>query len=271
VRYPAIDISTDDRELIYALLDDYAPSAVQERDSGLIAFFPSCAARDSALIAIARRYQAVAIDVPDGDWARRSQRGLEPVTVGRITIYPHLSGTGREPPATSPASLAIVITPSMGFGTGHHATTRLCLAALQKVDVRGRSVLDVGTGSGVLAIAASLLVAARVEGIDFDADAIAAARDNLLLNLGAPNVTFTFADLSTASLPAADVVTANLTGGLLVRSAPTLLAAIDSGGAILLSGVMTAERDDVVRAFTGAEIVWEEHEDEWVGLTVKKS
>jgi len=271
VFYPAIDISTDDRELIYALLDDYAPSAIQERDSGLTAFFPSSAARDAALGALSTRYQSVAVDVPDGDWARRSQQGLEPVTVGRITIYPHPGGAARELSATSPARLAIVITPSMGFGTGHHVTTRLCLAALQEVDVRGRSVLDVGTGSGVLAIAASLLGAARVEGIDFDADAIAAARDNLLLNLDAPNVAFTCADLSTASLPAADVVTANLTGGLLVRSAPTLLAAIGSQGAIVLSGVMTAERDDVVRAFTGAEIVWEQHEAGWVGLIVKKS
>ena len=269
--YPAIDISTDDHELIYAFLDDFAPAAIQERDGGLTAFFRSTAARDAALETIASRYQAVAIDVPDGDWVRRSQQGLAPVTVGRITIYPHSAGTAPERPAPGAASLAIVITPSMGFGTGHHATTRLCLAALQQLDLRGRSVLDIGTGSGVLAIAASLLGAGRVQGIDFDPDAIAAARDNLVLNPAAANVAFTCVDFSIASLPLVDVVTANLTGALLVRSAFRLLAAVGSGGLIVLSGVMMGERDDVVRAFAGAEIVSERREDEWVGLTVKRS
>ena len=158
----------------------------------------------------------------------------------------------------------------MGFGTGHHATTRLCLAALQHIDVRGKTVLDVGTGSGILAIAARALGAVRVIGIDFDPDAIQSARENLQLNPPIASVTFTVADLGSAALEPADIVTANLTGGLLVRAASKLLAATVPGGTLVLSGLMTGESDEVQEAFRPFTIVWEQSEDEWIGLAVKK-
>lgn len=270
--YPAIDVSTDDPELVYPLLDDYAPSAIEERDDGLRAFFSSCDARDAALRAMSSRFPAVPVDVPDQDWARRSQENLSPVRVGRITIHPNrLFDPNAESSIAVPGGIEIVIAPSMGFGTGHHATTRLCLAAMQDVDVRGRAVLDVGTGSGVLAIAAIRLGAARALGIDNDPDAIQAAHDNRALNPQAPNVAFACADLSAGSLPPADILTANLTGALLMRAAGTLLAAVRSGGILILSGLLADERDAVVRAFDGGTVVWERTEDEWVGLAVKKS
>jgi ribosomal protein L11 methyltransferase len=159
----------------------------------------------------------------------------------------------------------------MGFGTGHHATTRLCLAALQTMDLDGRDVLDVGTGSGVLAIAAVRLGAARALGIDYDADAIQSARENLAANPAARNVSFETIDLAAAALPASDVVTANLTGAMLVRASPVLLAAVRTGGVLILSGILADERDEVAAAYPRAPIVWERDEDGWVGLAVKKS
>jgi ribosomal protein L11 methyltransferase len=158
----------------------------------------------------------------------------------------------------------------MGFGTGHHVTTRLCLAALQTIDLNGRSVLDVGTGSGVLAIAADLLGAASALGIDNDADAIQSARESLELNPDARHVTFETIDLAARTLPAADVVTANLTGALLIRSAGALLTAVRPHGMLILSGIQSGERDEVRQAFGDAEIGWEREEDGWVGLAVKK-
>jgi ribosomal protein L11 methyltransferase len=158
----------------------------------------------------------------------------------------------------------------MGFGTGHHATTRLCLAALQTLDLSHLSVLDVGTGSGVLAIAADRLGAARALGIDYDPDAVQAARENLALNPTARAVSFAVADLRTSPLPPAGVVTANLTGALLIETATDLLGAVDAGGTLIVSGLLAGERDEVVRALT-ARIVWECEEDGWVGLAMKKS
>jgi ribosomal protein L11 methyltransferase len=276
VLYPALDIPAPFSELIYALLDEHAPTAIEERDAGLRVFFASEAARDAALRAIGSQYPASAVDVPDEDWARRSQQNLPPVTVGRITISPPTATNPFTTPnpesrTTNPDDVVITISPSMGFGTGHHATTRLCLAALQTIDLRGRTVLDVGTGSGILAIAARLLGAARTVGVDVDPDAIQSARENLDLNPDAAGVEFECADLADGPLPAAAVVTANLTGALLVRSAETLRAATADGGTLILSGMLTDERDDVARAFGAAAVVWERHEDEWVALAVKKS
>ena len=162
----------------------------------------------------------------------------------------------------------------MGFGTGHHATTRLCLSALQAVDLSNRLVLDVGTGSGIMAIAAVGLGAARAVGVDDDPDAIQSANENLALNR-VETVEFRVADLFSATLTSADVdvITANLTGAFLVRAAGLLLALLRPGGTLIVSGLLQEERHDVVRAFeeAGSTIVWEQEEEGWVALGMKKS
>src|SRR5262245_57796160 len=274
--YPALDVRTDAPDMLAALVDDFAPVALEQRDTTVRVFFATSVDRDAAQRALTRVFVAAPVDVPDEDWARRSQENLQPVTVGRIVITssrqsPVPSPQSRVPSPQSPSPLSIVIQPSMGFGTGHHATTRLCLAALQAVDLEGLEMLDVGTGSGVLAIAAARLGAARAIGIDSDADAIQAARENLALNGEARNVSFEVVDLAAAPLPAADVLTANLTGALLMRSASILLDALRPGGTLILSGILAGERDDVAAAFRSARGVWEGAEDEWVGFAVKKS
>jgi ribosomal protein L11 methyltransferase len=293
--YPAIDVRTDAADMVLAIVDDFGPTAVEERDRAVRIFFAETRERDEAQAALVSRFDVAAVDVSDEDWARRSQENLKPITVGRVTVAPPWSTSpgpdspssdslspapsrGPQPSAlvSSPQPLApspftIVILPSMGFGTGHHATTRLCLAALQTIDLAGKMVLDVGTGSGVLAIVAARLGAARAIGIDCEADAIQSARENLDLNPEAHHVAFEMMDLSNDTMPPADVVTANLTGALLVRSAPTLLTAVRPGGMLILSGIQSHERDDVRQALGGAEIRWEREEDGWVGIVVKKS
>lgn len=276
--YPALDVRADSPDLLLALVDDYRPTAVEERDTAVRVFFPSSADRDAAQRALAERFDLAAVDVPDEDWARRSQENLGPVTVGTITVFPNPQSLDQSPipshpnpQSPIPDPLTIVIAPSMGFGTGHHATTRLCLAALQTIALAGCDVLDVGTGSGILAIAAVRLGAARARGIDNDADAIQSARENLALNRDARRVRFDVVDLTAAALPAADVVTANLTGALLVRAARQLLAASRPRGTLILSGLLANEREAVVRAFEPARVIWESEEDGWIGLAVKKS
>jgi len=271
--YPAIDVRTDAPDLVLAIVDDFGPTALEdlERDGSVRIFFPSPADRDAALSALAPRFVVTPVDVPDENWARRSQEGLTPVTVGRIVVAPPWAAAAPAPAADAGApAIVIVIEPSMGFGTGHHATTRLCLAALQTIALDHQVVLDVGTGSGVLAFAADRLGAARAVGIDCDPDAIQSARDNIGLNPDAARVRFETVDLAATPLPLVDVVTANLTGALLIRSAAVLLAAVRSGGTLILSGIGAHERDDVCAAFGPASVFWEREDDGWVGVAMKK-
>ena len=181
--YPALDIRSGDYDLVYAALDDLAPTAIEEREDCLRAFFGSGAARDLALQELGPQFDVRPVDVPDEDWARRSQQHLAAVRVGRFLVTPETPDMIPDPrpdPLLGP-TITLCIRPSMGFGTGHHATTRLCLAALQTLDLEGKVFLDLGTGSGILAIAACCL-GARAIGLDFDEDAIQSARENVTLD-----------------------------------------------------------------------------------------
>jgi len=282
-------------DLVLAALLDYDVAAVDE-DAGRV-YFHAAADRDAALAALPSQFPELtftALDVPDEDWAARSQASLRAVQVGHIIVAPpwetgrlKSAPTDRDPSRTKSAPtdrdpgrtksaprvgadfsrpITIIIQPSMGFGTGHHATTRLCLAALQALDLRGTRVLDVGTGSGVLAIAASRLGAAAVVAIDDDPDAIESATENVRLNEGV-HVRLQTVDLRAANLGRFDVVIANLTGGLLVQTAAALQAVTAPDGTLVLSGFMTHEERDVLAAYDGFEVRSRTAEDEWLCVT----
>lgn len=268
--WPALDADVgaiaDRIDLFQAALADYDVSAINEDARCWRVFFQTTAERDRAVHALRASFSDVTIrslDVPDENWAARSQAALRAVRVGEIVVAPPW-----DVPERSDATV-IVIQPSMGFGTAHHATTRLCLAALQRLDLTGRSVTDVGTGSGVLAIAASVLGATPVFGFDDDADAVAAARENLALNPRAA-VTVSVGDVRTSDHPRSDIVLANLTSGLLISAAADLRRLTNDGGRLILSGFMSSEESEVLRAF--APLGGVEHradEEEWVCATLQ--
>jgi ribosomal protein L11 methyltransferase len=283
VRGPLAPLSDEDIGLLVAAIDDYSPTAVEEREGGVRIFFAAAEARDGAAAVIATlkgsrytRLRYTRLDISDEDWAERSQHNLEPVTVGRITILPApaheyvgsalmRTNRGRE------SSIELVVPPSMAFGTGHHATTRLCLAALQTIDLAGTFVIDVGTGSGVLALAAAALGAERAVGVDNDPDAVAAARDNLIRNPHVHAVEFRHEDFRDLALADADVVVANLTGALIASAAASLLAPLGPGGNLVISGVLAEEFESVAHALGDAvSKTWTADEDGWIGARLVK-
>lgn len=276
--YPALDVAwpePPDEEVsgrILALVDDDGPLGVEERRPGYRLFFSSSDDRDRAVEKIRRFAPDAAcdpVDVSDEDWAAKSQAGLGSVVIDRVIVCPPWDVRHAD------ESVMVIVQPSMGFGTGHHASTRLCIRLLlQLPDLTGRSVLDVGTGSAVLAIVAAKLGARSAVAIDSDRDALQSAAENVALNAVRDRVDLRHVDLA-AHTPIAgapfDVVLANLTGAMLVRHAATLRDLAGRGGALVVSGIEAHEADEVAAGFAevGCRIVRRADEDGWVGFTLR--
>lgn len=231
--------------------------------------FSNASARDRAASAILEALPEMSIervDLPDDDWAARSQASLTAVRAGSFIIAPPWD----LPPDDVDATV-IVIDPSMGFGTGHHATTRMCLRLLSEVDVPDLTVLDLGTGSGVLSMAAALMGARSVVGIDVDEDAIHSAETSARLNTLPDTITFKVSDFRHDPPKPADLVLANLTGGMLTSSAPAIAALVRPHGQLILSGFDHTEVDAVLAAFS----TFSEHkrltEDTWIALLLEST
>jgi ribosomal protein L11 methyltransferase len=296
LRAAAADASLDDR--VAVILDGFAPLAIEDLTplplppGGLWdptfppppepppaplhwrAFFTSSSDRDDAAAALAAEAPEIAIaseDVADDDWAARSQQLLTHIRAGAFVVAPPWD----VPEALDADATLIVIEPSRGFGTGHHQSTRLCLRALTDVDVRGKRVLDLGTGSGVLAMAAALSGARQVLAVDVDPDAIESARESQALNPSAAGIEWLVADYrQRGAYPPIDglwdVVLANLTGGMLQSSAERLRDLVKPGGVLISSGFDTDERPAVVEALGLSEDA-AFLEDSWVGLVFRRA
>jgi ribosomal protein L11 methyltransferase len=289
-RWPALDIRlpgargadpADAAGLFAAWLDDFSPTAITELDPGDAAlawrvFFAGDDARSAAAHALATAAEwpgvaAAAIDVDDEAWAERSQASLTAIRVDRLIVTPPWDRDGAAALAGEVADpIVITIEPSMGFGTGHHESTRLCLAALQRTPLAGRSVVDVGTGSGVLAIAAALLGATSVLALDDDRDALDSAIANVALNaLPAGAVEARAGNVLAEPLPVADVILGNLTGALLRRAAATLMVAVAPGGSLIVSGFTEDERLAIEHAFAPLVVADAASEHGWLALVFR--
>ena len=199
-------------------------------------------------------------EVPDRDWLAEWKKDWQPVEVGRFIIAPPWS----EVPGDR---LVVRIEPGMAFGTGTHETTRLCLKAIERY-FRGGSFLDVGTGTGILAIAAAKMFPdARVEAVDTDAEAVEIARENARLNGVADCITFRVGSVGEQT-SSADLVCANLTAPVIVDLLPSLLGA--SCGRLVLSGIL-AEQSELVQSRLlglGIDSFESEQDGEWIALLI---
>jgi len=210
--------------------------------------------------------------VRNEDWANNWKVHFKPVRIGeRLVIKP----TWEEYQPLD-GDLVIQIDPGMAFGTGAHPTTRMCLESLERICFNasgGRlpgAVLDVGTGSGVLSIAAALMGATRITAVDIDPEAVRVTQENLELNGVAQLVEASTTDLGKLKGDYG-VVLANILAEELVRLADQLIARVAPGGWLILSGILTEKAAFVQAGFPGLTLVESPQEAEWSCLTFRKA
>jgi ribosomal protein L11 methyltransferase len=278
--YPALDVtwpSSDweglpPSEHLAVALDDLDVVAIHELDTTWLVSFSSAEARDRAARILEDRFRGTAlrvscVEIADEGWAARNQADLRAVRIGNIMVAPPWDVAADTQPEPV---LLIRIAPSMGFGTGHHATTRLCLRLLQAIDLKGRSFLDVGTGSGVLAVAACLLGARPVTAIDTDPDAIESARENVRLNGTGDVVRLVTGDFRSTTGIRACTVVANLTGAVVAQGRYQLRSLVEPAGILIVSGFGRDEVDEVLSALAEVgDLVDQREEEGWCAATVR--
>ncbi len=206
----------------------------------------------------------ISIDwIEDQEWETAWKKHFKPVRIGRVLVKPTWERVD-----AGPGDLVVEIDPAMAFGTGYHPTTQLCILALQDYVKSGDSVLDVGTGSGVLAIAAALLGAQRVSAIDIDTIAVDTAIENVAQNGLSDIIDVKRADSPMAYDGEANVVVANIIAKVLIDMAPDLAAKVMPKGLLIACGIINERAEDVRCAFeaAGVHTVEQRVDGDWVAI-----
>lgn len=204
------------------------------------------------------------------DWANSWKEHYRPLRAGRRTIIaPPWHGYSAE----SDNDIVVILDPGMAFGTGTHPSSRLCLMALEQQLKPGDTVFDVGTGSGILAIAAAKLGASQIDAVDIEPVAVRSAAENAERNGVAKQVRTSLgtADPDGQFQGPYDVVVANIISRILVELSRGLTKAVGPGGTLILSGVIESREPLVREAFEprGFQLIHREQIDDWVGLTYR--
>jgi ribosomal protein L11 methyltransferase len=208
-------------------------------------------------------------EVDDEDWATAWKKYYHPVKVsGRFTIVP----TWEEYNPVASDELIIELDPGMAFGTGTHPTTVLCIQALEKYIKQDDIVIDVGTGSGVLSIAAAMLGAKKVEALDLDYVAVTAAIENVELNKVETIVEVTHGNLLEKVDTKPNVIVANILADVIMSFSADAASILPDEGLFIVSGIIGEKRDEVKNDLIskGFEIIESVLMEDWVAIIAKK-
>ena len=231
------------------------------RDTVIIHLYLEPSAQPAETLAlIAARMEAAGLDytaemekVEQEDWQNGWRKYYHPMEIGRrLAVVPSWQEYETD-------RVKLVLDPGLAFGTGGHETTSLCLEALDQLVKGGERVLDIGTGSGILAIAALKLGAAEAEGVDIDPVAVRTAGENAALNGVADRLTVLVGDLSDKASGKYQIITANIVANAILSLAPAVPGLMAEGGVFIASGIIDTRKDEVLAGLRAA------------GLTVRQA
>lgn len=204
-------------------------------------------------------------DLDDADWVNEWKKYYKPIHIGKIVIVPKWIKY-----TTEADERVVLIDPGMAFGTGSHESTRLCLELFGELDCVGKSVLDIGAGSGILGISASICGAESVYLSDIAPLAVKACHENAELN-NIKNAVITQADLLENATVKGDIVFANITADILIALSGNIGNVLKKDGYIILSGIIHKRYDDVLNAYLDKGYILDKSVvlGEWCGLRLK--
>lgn len=211
--------------------------------------------------------RVVAEVTDEEDWANNWKAYYKPLPIGeRLLVCPSWEK------ADPGQRVLLSLDPGMAFGTGTHATTRLCLELLEESVIPGCTILDVGCGSGILSIGGVLLGASRADGVDIDQLAVKIAGENAALNQVEHKVHFVQGDLTEKISGQYDIICANIVADVIIRLCPDILRFLKPDGVFLASGIIDERAVEVENAIDacGLAIVQRREEDGWVALLCRR-
>lgn len=255
-------------DMLTALSTRLQITGILDNDTSIVLYFDEGIV-DDALVEEIRSWAPVGSDVEiereaieEQNWNAEFERSLEPVRVADGLVI-----TQSWNPVDAPGALVVTIDPKMSFGTGHHESTRLIARLMMGIDLSGRHVLDVGTGTGALAIIASKRGAASVVAFDNNEWAVENARENFVRNGVEGDIELVHGELSDVDRRDVDVILANLHRNLIIELLPEMAARFGSRGRTLLtSGVLIVDYDGLIEAAAaqGLTVIEDLRENEWV-------
>lgn len=272
----AVDVRSpgDSREAVTSWLVGQTGQAVEEREDGTLVGFSEDAASAQRLVrklhaAFGASVAGSARLLPEIDWSARWKDGLGPRTIGRLTVTPSWTAPAR------PESPTVIIDPESAFGTGEHGSTRTALALLDRHLRSGARVIDLGSGSGILAIAAVKLGASHATGIEIDDEADPIATANAGRNGVEDRVRFVTGDAAALAplLGPVEIVISNILRSVNVALLPAIHASLCPGGLAIFAGMELPERDLFLPALreagfdAGDEVV----DDAWWGVVGRRA
>jgi ribosomal protein L11 methyltransferase len=257
--------NAEEPDIISALLSDMNPQGFEENENQLLAFFHENEFNQATLTEILAPFSFTykLETIPHENWNAQWESNFEPIRINN-----EVGVRANFHPPFSECAYDIIITPKMSFGTGHHETTQMMLSYECELDFKGKSVLDFGCGTGVLAIFASLKGASYVKGIDNDAWSIENARENCLMN-HCKKIEITDQDIQVLN-QTFNVILANINLNVLLVSMVKLKKLLAKDGQIILSGILNSDIPAILTCISelGLRLNSQKQMKDWVALHI---